>query len=226
MLSLDDPAHGSILNISRQAAILEISMNGSYAVPLEVLDPNHIDLIAWCFAGFSGRKIVDPSCFLILGARDEVALSNLSSILIRTHFGDRRTSLASRSTPLSAAESSLIANAFISSLWPLGHLYFNSLAPILSVGLDAISVNGAPSSLSITRGDATVTWLVDGIDFIPDCAIVRSKVGYACRPITSVMFQSPHRAAITLIADGLFDTHSFSRAILSGHGRYLATCVV
>jgi hypothetical protein len=226
MRQLDAPSDGSVISISRQAAILKIPMNGSYAVPLKVLDPNHIDLITWCFAGFSGRKIVNPSCFLILGGRDEGALSDLSSISIRTHFGDRHSSLTSRLTPLSATESSLIANAFISSLGPMGHPYFNALVPILSAGLDAILANGAPSSLSITRSDSTGTWLADGIDFIPDYAIVRSKVGYACIPIISVRFQAPHRAVITLTADGLFDTQSVSRAILSGHGRYAATCVV
>lgn len=226
MLPLAPPAHGSVISIGCQAAILEIPMNGSYAAPLEVLDPSHIDLIAWCFTGFSSQKIVDPNCFLILGSRDEGALSDLSSILFRTHFGDRHTILASRSTPLSAAECRSIAEALISSLRPIGHSYFNALAPILSAGLDEILVNSAPSSLNYMRSHATVTWLVDGIDFIPDYAIVRSNAGYACSPVTSIRFQAPHRAAITLTADSLFDTHSVSRAILSGQGRYATFCVV
>lgn len=216
---------GSIIYIAHKIAVLKISMSGSCAIPLGILKPKATDLIAWSFVGFSGRTVTDPSCFLILGCRDEDAFSDLSSVSVCTHIGNRCVDLTSESTGLTRAETSVVAKAVISALGPASLVHFNALIPILGAGLDTILADRAARDLSVTRGDSANVWLVRNIDFVPDCLIVRSSAGYTCSPITSVHFHAPHKAVMSLTTGVPLDTPSINAAILSGHGQYAAARV-
>lgn len=226
MRVLDTSTSGSILYAGHQIAILSIPMNGSCAIPLKILGPKAVDLIAWSFVGFSSYKSVDQSCFLVLGCQDECNFSSISSVSVRTHVGDRSVILGSRSTPLSRAEASAIAKAVISALEPRNFEHFRALIPILKEGLDTIFNGGIASNLSIKHGDSDDIWRAQGINFVPDCMILRSTDSYECSLIASIRFFAFQRAEITLPISHLRNTHSVNGAILSGHGRYEALRVI
>lgn len=211
---------GSIAHVDQRIAVLRISMNGSGAIPLKIMEPEAVDLVAWSFVGFSERKIMDPSCILVLGCRDSGAFDNLSSVSVCTHVGDRCVTLTSGPTPLSRDEASVVAETVTSSLDPNWLEHFSALIPLLSAGLDTILTDSMSSALSIRRSESADAWLINGIDFIPNCVIVRSMAGYTCSSITSIRFDAHKRAAITLTASLPLDTQSINGAILSGQGRY------
>lgn len=217
---------GSIIYIDHLIAVIKISMGGSCAIPLGVLKPKAINIIAWSFVGFSGQTVTDPSCVLILGCQDEGAFFDISSVSVCTHIGDRCVDLTSKSTPLTRDETSVVAKAVISALGPASLAYFDALIPILGVGLDTILADRAACDLSVTRDDAADVWIARNIDFVPDCMIVRSPAGFTWGPITSVRFHAPHRAVMTLTTGAPLNTPSVNGAILSGHGQYTAAHVI
>ncbi|MET3411173.1 hypothetical protein [Methylobacterium sp. 1030] len=226
MKESDIESFETIICIAQQIALLKIPMNGSCAVPLGIVNPKNIDLIAWSFVGFSDQIVTDPSCFLVLGCQDEGALLDLSSMTLRTHIGNRRIALSSKSAPLSRADTLIIARAVVSTLGRGCLPHFGALIPLLRVGLDDILANGTASDLRVKRGDSVDTWLAHRVDFVPDCVIVRSPDGYAYSDITSVRLNDPHRAVMTLVADIPLNTQRADGAILSGNGRYVAARVI
>jgi hypothetical protein len=222
----DIPDSGSIIYIDYKTAILKIPMNGSCAVPLKILDPKSVDLIAWSFFGFRGQRVRDPSCFLVVACQDGTTFSTLSSVAVRTHFGDRRVAMASTATPMSREETYIVAKALVSSLNPGNLTYFDSLIPALNAGLDAILAEVEAADLEVRRGESVNTWLARKIDFVPDCIIMRSPAGYACSPLTGVRFHASRGAAVALTTGILLHAQRFDGAILSGNGRYVATRVI
>ncbi|XYD08915.1 hypothetical protein R1A27_28930 [Methylobacterium sp. NMS12] len=222
----DISTSGSIVYIDRQTAVLKISMNGSCAVPLRILDPTPVDIVAWSFSGFTGQRVRDPSCFLVLASQDESTFATLSSVAIHTHFGDRRVLMTSAATPLSSEETSIVAKALVSALTPGILAHFGSLMPVLDAGLDAILAEAEASSLDVRRGASDEIWLVPKIDFVPDCMIVRSSTGYACSPLTAVRFHAARRGAMALTTGNPLNTERVDGAILSGNGRYVAARVI
>jgi hypothetical protein len=213
---------GSIINITDQVAVIEIPMNGSYAIPLEIIEPRGADIMAWTFVGFSGPGATDPSCLIVLAARDKGVFVDLLSVTICTHTGDRCVAMTPRSTPLSRVETSVVAKTIVSSLRSESLTHFSALIPILGAGLDTILADEAESAVSIRRGDSTDAWLVHRIDFVPNYIILRSSAGYACGPITSVRFHAQNRAVMTLTTGVPLDIQSVSGSILSGPGQYVA----
>jgi hypothetical protein len=226
MKELDIESFGTIVRIAQQIALLKIPMNGSCAVPLEIANPKNIDIMAWSFVGFSDQIMTDPSCFLVLGCQDEGAFLDLSSMTLRTHIGNRRIALTSKSTPLSRADTLIIARAVVSNLGQGFLPHFGALIPLLGVGLDDILAKGTASDLTVKRGDSVDTWLAHRVDFVPDCVIVRSPDGYAYSDITSVRFNDPHTAIMTLVAGMPLSAQRADGAILSGNGRYVAARVI
>ncbi|MGU3408418.1 hypothetical protein [Methylobacterium brachiatum] len=226
MQVLDISISGSIVYIGCRAAVLKIPMNGSCAVPLGVLDPKSIDIVAWSFFGFAGQRPWDPSCFLVLACRDDSTFINLSSVVLCTHFGNRRVALTSTATLFSGEETSIVAKALVSALTPGNLAHFNALIPILYAGLDAILAGAEEGDLNIGRGVLPKTWLAYEIDFVPDCIIVRSPAGYACSPLTAVRFHGPGRAAAELTTDIPLNMQCADGVILSGNGRYVAARVI
>lgn len=222
----DISTSGSIVYIDRQTAVLKIPMNGSCAVPLRILDPTPVDLVAWSFSGFTGQRVRDPSCFLVLASQAESTFSTLSSIAIRTHFGDRRVAMTSTAAPLSGEETSIVAKALVSALTPGNLAHIGSLIPILGGGLDAIVAEAESGGVDVRRGDSADTWLADNIDFVPDCMIVRSPAGYACSPLTTVRFHASRRTAAALTTGVPLHAQRADGAILSGNGRYAAARVI
>jgi len=221
----DISSFGSVVHIDRGTAVLKIPMNGSYAVPLGVLDPASVDLVSWSFYGFAGQRVTDPSCFLVLACQDGGTFCTLSSVSVRTHFGDRCVALTSGMAPLSRAETSIVAKALVSALTPGNLAHLCTLLPILDVGLDAILAESDAAAPNIRRGDSTNTWLTHKIDFVPDCMIVRSSAGYACSPLTAVRFHASHPAAVAFTTGISLNTQRADGAILSGNGRYVAARV-
>lgn len=217
---------GAIVYIDRRTAVLKIPMRGSCAVPLGVLSPTSVDLIAWSFSGFTGQRVQDPSCFLVLACEEESTFSSLSSVTIRTHFGDRRVAMTSTTTPMSDEETSTVAKALVSALTPGNLAHFGPLIPFLRAGLDAILAEDEAGNPDVRCGDTAETWLAHKIDFVPDCMIVRSSTGYACSPLTAVRFHAARRGAVSLTTGIPLNTQRADGAILSGNGRYVAARVI
>ncbi|MGN8096553.1 hypothetical protein [Methylobacterium sp. 22177] len=217
---------GSIIHLDNQFAIVQIPMIGSCAVPLEIRYPKAVDLFAWSFTGFSGQKITDPGCILFLASQNTDGFSDLSSVSLRTHTGDRHVILNPIYAPVSYDKISIAAMAFVSALGSKSVPKFDALMPILKPGLDAILTKTESNDLDIRRGYSADTWLVNKIDFVPDCMILRSPAGYACSSLSAVRFQASRQAAVALTTAIPLNAHRADGAILSGNGRYAAARVI
>ncbi|WP_331298611.1 hypothetical protein [Methylobacterium oryzae] len=226
MQTLDNSKPGFIAHIAPRTVVLKILMAGSYATPIRIIHPIDVDLITWSFFGFSERQISDPSCLLVLSCQEERTFFSIPSIVVRTHICDQHIVLSSTPIHLSHAEMSCIAKAIVSSLKPEILTNFDALIPILSADLDAILQDCATGDFTVRISDRTDIWVVNGLDFVPDCVIVRLLNGYACSSIESVRFHAARRATITLTTSVPMSDQSVSRVILSGNGRYVAARVI
>lgn len=217
----NDPDAGSIAHIADGIAVLRVPMRNSYAIPLEILVPCCVDLLAWCFVDFDKSDDFPAHCLLVVSCSSDFDFRHCSSVTLRTHIRDRLIRLLEAPVPLSSGETLVLAQAVLAAVAPNTVHRLAALLPALAPELDAICADSSASC------DCELVWsenagapVAVGLDYVPTCLIARESGGYTYAVVEAVRMRAGPRAAMKLTLASPLDLRRPGDAILIGSGRY------
>lgn len=214
----------SLAYTNGKLVVVRMPMTGSYAIPLMVRHPKCAKLLAWSFLDFSGENSANPSCLLVIQLSSSASLDKKFSLTIGTNFADRHLYLGDRFDPLSQRETSILSRLLLETIDPGNANSLGPLLPALTPELDNICASEAICELTCLN-DAS-EFVAAGLNFVPNCIVVRTSSGYVCAPLKAVRIHAGGRTALTPFSTLPIGECGVGGAILSGNRQFAVARII